>query len=361
MNSTARFFHAHSHVATWIKKQEHGVPSVYQQAEKLGGSFVRITKGLPALSVANFSPCIIKYGNKTLIAWRTQPEPFCFRYDNNYYYLNGKPTDVYIGELLNDSTIIGAKPIRSKPHKLSYEDPRLFVGPDNELYIQFIGSTYASQKNKGGAKLFDQPKVVVAYINETGEAVAPAIPPIGKNREKGKPEKNWCFFSHKDELCCLYSTRPLVIERESSPTITVDTSILEQATRGEATFNSTAPINLGYGHLVFYHWKKLETDTNGFTYLKYFLGAYIVDKTFDNIIYYDPNPLFEGSLNDQIIAWTDPAGSVVSYQPAVILPFGAFIENTEVVMSLGVNDAFMGVFRCPLENVMKRMTRVISV
>jgi predicted GH43/DUF377 family glycosyl hydrolase len=358
---TARYFHEHSHVTLRIRKDDPGVPTVYQQAESLGGSFVRITKGMPKGSVANFSPCIIKHRNKTLITWRSQPEPFCFRYDNQYFYMNGQPTDVYLGELLDDSTVIGTKKIRSKPHKLSYEDPRLFIGPDDELYVQFVGSTYASQKNKGGKKLFDQPKVIVAYINETGEAVSPTIPPIGKNREKGVPEKNWCFFTHQDELCCLYSTRPLVIERETNPTITTNTDVLENATKGAATFNSTAPIELENGFLVFYHWKKMVSDTNGFTYLQYYLSAYIVDKDFKNILYYDQNPLFTGSLNDQIIAWTDVGGNVVSFQPAVILPFGAFLEDKEVVMALGVNDAYIGTFRCPLENLTKRMTKVISV
>ena len=161
MQSTNRFFHAYSGVAQLIKNEEEGIPNVYRQAEALGGTFTRIIKGLPEKSVANFSPSIIKHGDRTLIAWRTQPEPFCFRYDRNYFYLNGTPTDVYLGELANDTTIIGAKKIRSKPHRLSYEDPRLFHGPDEELYIQFVGSTYASRYNKGDKKLFDQPKVVV--------------------------------------------------------------------------------------------------------------------------------------------------------------------------------------------------------
>jgi predicted GH43/DUF377 family glycosyl hydrolase len=63
--------------------------------------------------------------------------------------------------------------------------------------------------------------------------------------------------------------------------------------------------------------------------------------------------LFSGSLNDRLIHWTDYAGNPVSNQPAVLLPFGAYIENTELVMSLGVNDAFMGIFRCPLESIMR--------
>jgi predicted GH43/DUF377 family glycosyl hydrolase len=51
-------------------------------------------------------------------------------------------------------------------------------------------------------------------------------------------------------------------------------------------------------------------------------------------------------------------GNIVSFQPAVILPFGAYVENTELVMSLGVNDAFMGIFRTPLENIVKRLQPV---
>jgi hypothetical protein len=48
----------------------------------------------------------------------------------------------------------------------------------------------------------------------------------------------------------------------------------------------------------------------------------------------------------------------VSNQPAVILPFGAYVEGTDLVMSLGVNDAYIGIFRCPLESIMKQLERV---
>lgn len=358
MQSTNRYFHAYSGVAQLIRNEEEGIPNVYRQAEKLGGKFTRIVHGLPDKAVANFSPSIIKHGNRTLIAWRAQPEPFCFRYDNNYFYLNNTPTEVYLGELANDTTILGAKKIRSKPHRLSYEDPRLFKGPDDELYIQFVGSTYASKYNKGDKKLFDHPKVIVCYINKDGEAQYPAIPPIGQNRVIGKPEKNWCFFSHKGELKCLYSTRPLVIESEKDKNTEIDTSALDRVTGGCPTFNSLAPINLGYGHLIFYHWKHMTRDNTGFSYLLYHLGAYMVDRDFIKVTHVDPKPLFSGSLNDRLISWTDVGGNIVSFQPAVILPFGAYVENTELVMSLGVNDAFMGIFRTPLENIVKRLQPV---
>jgi hypothetical protein len=87
------------------------------------------------------------------------------------------------------------------------------------------------------------------------------------------------------------------------------------------------------------------------------LGAYIVDRDFTKILYIDKNPLFTGSLNDHLIVWTDYAGNPVSDQPAVMLPFGAYIENTELVMSLGINDAFMGIFRCPMQNILGRMEK----
>lgn len=353
MQVTNRFYHAYSDVVFPVKTPQEDIPDVYTQAEKLGGKFTRILHGLPKGSVANFSPSIVKHKDKTYIAWRSQPEPFGFRYDNNYFYLNNAPTNIQIGLLHDDKTILGTKPLRPNKHRLSYEDPRLFVGPDSELYVQFVGSTYASQYNKGGAKLFDVPKIVVCHVDEKGDAVSAAIPPIGKNLEKKEAEKNWCFFTHKDELRCLYSTRPLVFECEKSEKITIDTSALDEVTLGTPTFNSLAPIDLGYAYLIFYHWKHMVSTPQGFTYLQYHLSAYMIDKKFTKVTHVVKGPLFSGSLNDRLIHWTDYAGNPVSNQPAVLLPFGAYIENTELVMSLGVNDAFMGIFRCPLESIMR--------
>lgn len=358
MQTTHRYFHSYSNVVFPTRGVQTGVPDVYTQAEMLGGKFTRIVNNLPKGSVANFSPCIVKHKDATLIAWRSQPQPFGFRWDHKYFYLNNTPTDIYIGHLANDETIFGAKNLRPKKHRLSYEDPRLFVGPDDELYTQFVVSSYASKYDKGSDSRYGQPKVVVCYINENCEAVSAALPPIGNNRKVGVPEKNWCFFSKDEYLHCLYSTRPLVIEREQGEKITIDTQVLNSITKGHLTFNSTAPINLGYGYLVFYHWKHMTDTPTGFKYLLYHLGAYIIDKDLTKVLYVDKNPIFTGSLNDRVIEWTNYAGQPMSTQPAVILPFGGFIENTDLVLSLGVNDAFMGIFRCPLENIMRRMEKV---
>jgi predicted GH43/DUF377 family glycosyl hydrolase len=358
MNITHRFFHAHSDVLFPIKKEVEGVPTVYEQAAQLNGTFTRIVHGLPKHNVANFSPSIIKHNNKTYIAWRSQPEPFGFRYDMKYFYLNDQPTDIYIGELANDKTIIGTKKLRPNKHRLSYEDPRLFCGPDDNLYVQFVASTYASRFDSNPTKLFHTPKVVVCWVDGDFNAVHAAVPPIGKNRIKGETEKNWCFFSRKEQLNCLYSTRPLVIEQESDEKITIDTKALDEVTKGFPTFNSLPPINLGYGYLILYHWKHLTKTPDGKQYLMYHLGAYIIDKDFTKVLYVDKKPLFTGSLNDHLIVWTDYAGNPISDQPAVILPFGGYVENTQLVLALGVNDAFMGIFRCPLETIMKRMERV---
>jgi predicted GH43/DUF377 family glycosyl hydrolase len=233
MQTTHRFFHAYSDVLFPVRREIRGVPSVYRQAEELGGKFTRIVNGLPENSIANFNPSVIKHNQNTYIAWRCQPQPFGFRHDMKYFYLNGQPNDIYIGMLgPDDASIIGTKKLRPKKHRLSYEDPRLFKGPDESLYVQFITSTYASRYDKRTDKLFHQPKVSVCW------------------------------------------------------------------------------------------------------------------------------PLFTGSLEDRVIEWTDLMGNPVSNQPAVILPFGAYVESTELVMSLGVNDAFMGIFRTPLENIMKRLKKV---
>ena len=36
----------------------------------------------------------------------------------------------------------------------------------------------------------------------------------------------------------------------------------------------------------------------------------------------------------------------------------AFIEGGELVMSLGVNDAFMGILRCPIDEILKKLQEV---
>ena len=359
MQSTTRFFHKYSHVLHPIKHNDWlDAPNIYEQAEDLGGKFTRITRGNPPNSVANFSPSILQHKGTTYIAWRSQPEPFCFRWDRNYFYLNNAPTDVYIGILGDDNTILGAKPLRSKPHRLSYEDPRLFEGPDGEMYIEFVASTYASQYSRGGKRFFDSPKVVVCHINEHLEAVNAAIPPIGKNREKGQTEKNWCFFSHEGELRCLYSTLPLVIECERGETIKVNTDVLKTVTGDAPTFNSLPPLEIEEGYLVFYHWKYMTFDKLSNHYLIYHLSAFVIDKEFKKITHMAKHPLFTGSLEDVLITWTNEGGQPISRQPACVLPFGAFIENDEFVMSLGVNDAFNGIFRCPLDSIKSHMRRV---
>jgi hypothetical protein len=159
MQTTHRFFHAYSDVLFPVRREIRGVPSVYRQAEELGGKFTRIVNGLPENSIANFNPSVIKHNQNTYIAWRCQPQPFGFRHDMKYFYLNGQPNDIYIGMLgPDDASIIGTKKLRPKKHRLSYEDPRLFKGPDESLYVQFITSTYASRYDKRTDKLFHQPK-----------------------------------------------------------------------------------------------------------------------------------------------------------------------------------------------------------
>ena len=351
---THRFSHVHSDVLFPLKiKPPIGVPSVYIQADMLGGEFTRILHGLPENSVANFSPSIIKHNDKRLIAWRSQPEPFGFRYDMKYFYLNNKPTEIYIGELTDDATIIGSKKLRTNPHKLSYEDPRLFSGSNNDLYVQFVASTYASKYDSNKNNLFFQPKVVVCHINENAEAVSAVIPPIGQNRIADKTEKNWCFYCEEGELRCLYSTRPLIIERENGPKIEIDSSVLDTVTKNCPTFNSTAPLDLGDSYLIFYHWKHMAYEPSGNTYLLYYLSAYLLNKTTQKISYIIKEPLFTGSLEDGLIKWTDAVGSAVSKQPALVLPFGAVLEGDMLSLSAGVNDSFMGILKTSINNILK--------
>jgi len=335
-----------------------GFPSVFDQAYDIGGSFTKITSGLPEGSVANFSPCVIKHKEATLIAWRSQPEHFVFRHDMKYFYYNNTPTDIWVGQMVSDDTIIAPRKLIDKPHRLSYEDPRIFVAPDDSLLCQFVTSTYATKWDTSKHKMLKAPKVCTGVIDEFGCLQDKFFPPIGQNLEEGKTEKNWCFFSDGEDLRLLYSTQPIVIKTPGKDEKVIDASCLKQVTGEHPTFNSTAPIKVGDEWLVFYHWKYMVHELDRRPYLMYALGVYTLDKDLTRITRMMKEPLFVGSTNDELITWTDPVGNDISNQPACILPFGCFEEDGELVMSLGVNDSFMGIFRTHIDNIMSLTDKV---
>jgi hypothetical protein len=336
-----------------------GFPSVYEQAKNLGGTFTRITSGLPETNVANFSPSILRHKNSTLIAWRSQPEPFVFRHDMKYFYYNNVPTDLYIGELIKDDTIVASRKLKENKHRLSYEDPRLFLSPDDKLHCQFVTSTYATKWDSSNHKLLKTPKICVGGINEFGNLTDCMFPRIGNNLKVGGTEKNWCFYTQEDKLKLLYSTQPLVIKTPGQQDTNIDSSCLKQITGDCPTFNSTAPIKVDDQWLVFFHWKHMVFQLDQRPYLLYSLGVYMLDEKQTKITRMLKEPLFVGSTQDELITWTDAVGNDVSNQPACILPFGCFIdEDNELIMSLGVNDYFMGIFRTPISNILSLMDRV---
>jgi hypothetical protein len=336
-----------------------GFPSVFDQAAEIGGTFTKITSGLPDESFANFSPCVVQHHGATLIAWRSQPKHFVFRHDMKYFYYNNTPTDILIGQLLTDDTIVGRRKLIDKPHRLSYEDPRIFVSPENDLLCQFVTSTYATKWDVTKHKMIQSPKVCTGVVNEFGSLVDKFYPPIGQNLEAGKAEKNWCFFSDLNHLRLLYSTQPIIIKTPAQPDIIIDSTCLKKVTGEHPTFNSTAPILVDDEWLVFFHWKFMCQEIDKRPYLMYALGAYTLDKNLTRVTKMLNEPLFVGSTNDDLVTWTDSVGNDISNQPACILPFGCFVDiNEDLVMSLGINDYFMGIFRTPVLNVIALMEPV---
>ena len=342
-----------------VRMYKHGGPCVYQQAEDLGGVFTRINRGLPFRSVANFSPCLFDHDGHQLIAWRSQPEPFVFRHDMKYFYYNSVPTDVYVGELISDDTIVGAKKIRNNPHKLSYEDPRLFHDSQGNLMCQFITSAYASRWDNTIHKMAKNPKVCVGEIDRFGQCVNAFYPEIGLNHVDGGSEKNWCFFRDDDKTRLLYSTVPIAIKTPGEKEKRIDSSVLQKVTGEFPTFNSTAPVKIGDEWLVFYHFKFMgRVPDHEQPILFYGLSCYTLDEKLTKIVRHMPEVLFEGSMEDELITWTDVQGNPVSKQPACILPFGATVKEDVLSLSLGVNDSFMGVFRVGLNNLLSLMEKV---
>jgi len=276
-----------------------------------------------------------------------------------YFYYNNTPTDIWIGQMLTDDTIVASRKLIDKPHRLSYEDPRIFIAPDDSLLCQFVTSTYATKWDSTNHKMIKTPKVCTGVVDEYGSLVDRFFPPIGANFEEGKAEKNWCFFSDDEHLRLLYSTQPIVIKTPGQEDTVIDASCLKEVTGEHPTFNSTAPIRLNDEWLVFYHWKFMCRELDRRPYLMYALGAYTLDKDLTRVTRMVKEPLFTGSTNDDLVTWTDAVGNDISDQPACILPFGCFIDEEEdLVMSLGVNDYFMGIFRTPVLNVLSLMQSV---
>jgi len=338
-----------------------GTPGVYEQAYDLGGKFTKITTGLPKGSHANFSPCLIKHKNADLISWRSQPESFVFRHDMKYFYYNNTPTDIWVGQMLKDDTIVSPRKLISKKHRLSYEDPRLFVAPDDNLMCQFVTSTYATKWDATRHKMLQAPKVCTGLVDEFGELTDRFYPNIGNNLTAGKAEKNWCFFSDGEKLRLLYSTRNICIKTPGEDDKVIDSNALKVCTGEHPTFNSTAPIEFEGEWLVFYHWKHMVHQMDRRPYLMYGLSAYTLDKDLTKITRVLKEPLFMGSVNDDLVTWTDILGADISNQPACILPFGGYINDEgELALALGVNDYFMGIFRTPVVNILSLMDSVTS-
>jgi predicted GH43/DUF377 family glycosyl hydrolase len=276
-----------------------------------------------------------------------------------YLYYNNTPTEVYIGELFNDDTLLGIRKIRSNKHRLSYEDPRLFTDAEGSLMCQFVTSTYASKWDSTSHKMLKSPKVCVGEMDKFGECKEVFYPNIGLNHAEGKAEKNWCFFADGDKTRLLYSTNPIVIKTPGEEQKVIDSSVLKNLTGDHPTFNSTAPVKIGDEWLVFYHFKFMgKVPEQERPVLFYILSAYTLDEKLTKIVRYLPEAMFTGSLEDEIITWTDCLGQAISNQPACILPFGCVADENNFALSLGVNDSFMGIFRSPTNNLLSLMKKI---
>jgi len=275
-----------------------------------------------------------------------------------YFYYNNTPTDIYIGELLDDSTIVASRKLRNKRHRLSYEDARIFISPDDRLQCQFVTSTYATKWDSTSHKMIKTPKICLGEIDEYGALVNCFYPRLGLNHEDGGSEKNWCFYSDGEDINLLYSTAPIVIKSPGKKDKVIDSSCLKEVTGDHPTFNSTAPVRIGDEWLVFYHWKHMAYELDKRPYLLYMLSAYTLDEKQTKVTRMLKEPLFVGSTKDDLITWTDPVGNDISNQPACVLPFGFYVEDDELVMSLGINDSFMGIFRTPVVNILSLMDGV---
>lgn len=135
-----------------------------------------------------------------------------------------------------------------------------------------------------------------------------------------KIEKNWVFFEHNSQLCCIYSLQPYRLffymddswnEYEGLKKLDFD-----WFHKGHPICNSTNPIDIGAWYLTMFH-----TKENGI----YFHGACLIDKETLQIAYYTKNSIHiideAKGLHDDLIY---VSGSVyLERQQIVRIYFGA--------------------------------------
>lgn len=320
----------------------HASPSFTEQTPWPCGIFAMPLPPSP-MSVAHFNCGLIeKDGKKWLFTRRHR-----FFSTPPGFTLGDNQSDLVIYQIREPSMtlvtppIIPALPVRHPFEQ--FEDPRAFVGRDGTVYVSF--ATWVQ-----GRASWPPGQVLCRLTKDWSKLEVVAEPAFGGNvrSPSGKPEKNWTWFEHADEVGS-FSTMHYVYS--ISPHVVVSTIAQMAQNRipwqyGEPR-GGTPPVRVGDEYISFFHsslpWQPPKR--------RYFMGAY----TFSAKPPFEPlrstrAPLLIGSEQDM--------RSLNS--PLVVFPCGALKDKDdgEWLVTFGLNDEHCAWIRIPDDALQERLVPI---
>lgn len=242
-------------------------------------------------------------------------------------------SSIWIGRLNDDLQPLRGSFVEAIPYDCgeSYEDPRLLVHRDRLLVSCSVA---IDGENWQCLAELDEYLRVVSFCRFS--------------RKVGRQEKNWIFFSHADQLHCIYhagrGAHEVHLVQDSAVIPTWETRSPVCWRWGEI-HGGTNPVLIGSEYWTFFHSGcSLENA------YRYFMGAYVFESAPPfRIVAYTPDPLYTPSAPSSL--WTPPGTK------HVIFPSGLLLNGDEFVIFSGYNDEGILVFRLPAKRMVSLMIR----
>lgn len=293
--------------ADWMKRKgiSDETPQVHTQAP-----MKRINQ--LAIFPHGYNPSILPAANGTYI--------MCYR----SHRWNTSKTCLAIAVLNDRFEVKSNEWLDLEPHDQSTEDGRLFY-LDGALYLSYVRSNLPEMPMKSevvyGRFIGHEGKWALDYRNCL-EAPFPQ-----------DMEKNWIFFSHKEDLYVIYSASPKQIVWK------VDGERIEKIWELPGVVWPWGPIRGGTHPIeVNGRWYRLFHSATYGNPLpvrwRYYVGAMEVNPEPPfNCLRVGKKPILEGALNDELS--TKP----FHHKPNIVFPVSWFLQDDKFKVSLGVNDA----------------------
>ncbi len=292
--------------------------------------------------------------------------PSCAQTARNKYKIifRTEPTEsTWMGHLLQDKGVpqvsdakITKKGIQLKDPKpiesgmimsCRPEDWRLF-NHNGKIYCNFTNYFYY---NKGWPQKVARCTTSLGVLTDTRIQFVRECTCEHLNVKMQNEEKNWVFFSHNDQLWCIYSIEPWIVFRCDN------TGLPHEIMSQELTLprlgnryiaNSTNPIpvhipNLGDVFLMFVH-QYFTPNGKGSRNRTYYQHVLIIDPEKMAPIAWTPFPIVGGGQ------------STVGRHDGVVYISGAFIFNQKLYALAGEGDTNCVMFELTLKDLFSRLT-----